>query len=129
MAAGNNPIPVPQPGASFITKFVQSDLYRNLYCNNVRVTVSQWDLGLAIGHIVENEEGISIVREEASVKFSPPFFKVLVGSFTAALQQWEATFGEIPVGLGQAHNATNMSNLFEALKVALEPSGATPPEQ
>ncbi len=54
------------------------------------------------------------------VKFSPQFFKTFVYSVATALQNWEATFGEIPLGLGANFKPGHMEGAFQALKDILK---------
>ncbi len=109
-----------------VLESTQSPSYKTLYSNQVKIGISQWDMSLIMGQIVENAQGNSMVLEECSVKFSPMYFKNLVGALNVALQQWEALFGEIPVGLGQAHSPEKMAGAFEKLKGVLKNADKTP---
>ena len=110
----------PGGGSPAPFKMVKSELHREIYCNHVRMGISQWDLGLLFGEQIEGDDGLAIVRQDIAVKFSPPFFKSLVESMVEALKQWEANFGKIPTGPGQSNNSQMMSGAFEALRSALE---------
>ena len=116
-AAAGHP---PGGGSPAPFKMVKSELHREIYCNHVRMTISQWDLGLLIGEQTEGDDGSAIVRQDIAVKFSPPFFKSLVESLVEALRLWEGTFGEIPTGPGQSNYLQGMSGAFETLRSALE---------
>jgi hypothetical protein len=109
-------------GLSTPAKIVKSEFHNEIYCNNVRIGITQWDFALQVGQTVDGEDGAAIVRQDVTVKFSPQFFKSLVGSMTATLKYWETTFGEIPMGLGQVANTDNLSEAFETLKGVLEAS-------
>lgn len=112
--------------ARLVLNSVQSPSYRTLYSNQVKIGICQWDMSLIMGQIVENAEGNTLVVEECSVKFSPMYFKNLVGALNVALQQWESLFGEIPVGLGQAHSPERMAGAFEKLKGVLKSADKAP---
>ena len=122
----NASIPVPAvrdtPGAvlSMFSKIIKSELHREIYCNNVRVGITQWDMSLLIGLLIEDDGGATAVRQDITVKFSPQFFKLLVATMTETLKHWEATFGQIASGPGQSSNTQNMSAVFEALRDVLK---------
>lgn len=107
-------------GLAMLTKFVKSEFHNEIYCNNVRIAITQWDFALQVGQIVDGDDGAAIVRQDVTVKCSPQLFKFLVGSMTATLKYWETTFGEITTGLGQVANTDNLSEAFETLKGVLE---------
>jgi len=98
----------------------QADSFINTYCNHSKVGLSQWDFYVTFGQIVETSAGAIAAREEISIKFSPPYFKTLVGSMLEALQQWETTFGEIKQGLGQGYTPGRMTEAMEKLREMLE---------
>jgi hypothetical protein len=107
---------IPPAQATFAPQVMHSESYRNIYCNNIRIGISQWDLSIGVGQIMENKDGTSTIQEEAMVKFSPQFFKTFVYSVATALENWEATFGEISLGLGQTFKPGHMEDAFRALK-------------
>lgn len=108
-----------------IASTFQADPFINTYCNHSKVGLSQWDFYITFGQIVETSEGTIAAKEEISIKFSPPYFKTLVGSMLEALQQWETTFGEIKQGLGQGYTPGRMTDAMERLRDMLEKSEKT----
>ena len=112
------------PAPSLAMKVIYSPSYKTVYSNSVRMLVSQWDLGIGIGLAGETQGHETVVTEEILVKFSPQFFKAFAGAVSDALKNWEATFGEIPMGLGQARNESGMAVLFQSLKEVLGQASA-----
>ena len=105
-----------KPIAEAITTVIQSEDFKNIYSNNVRIGISQWDLSITIGQIVEVQGGLSVVEERVSAKFSPQYFKVLSSTLTTAIQQWEMIFGEIPQKFGQSAGSENIVKALSGLK-------------
>jgi len=105
-----------KPIVEAITTVVQSEDFKNIYSNNVRIGISQWDLSITVGQIVEVQGGSSVVEEKVSVKFSPQYFKVLSSTLSAAIQQWEMIFGEIPQKFGQSAGSDNIVKALSGLK-------------
>jgi hypothetical protein len=104
---------VPPP----ITK---SENYRTIYANHTKIGITQWDFTVTFGQTTENNEGKNIIEEVISIRFSPQYFKNFANTILASVQQWEATFGEIQIGLGQGANIAGMTAVFEGIKQILE---------
>jgi len=111
------PESVAPPAATLkITKSVD---YKTTYANHTKIPASQWDLGLTFGRIVELEGGSNVIEEEITIKLSPQYFKALVSSMTISLQEWEKTFGNLSIGLGQQGNPTGIADAFNKLTTFL----------
>ena len=108
------PVPVAAP-----LKQVQGTNYRSVYSNSIKIPISQWDIGLTFGQIMEIEGGGSAVQDEITIKMSPQYFKVFVDAMITSLAQWEKVFGEISTGLGQKANTQGLIDAFDKLQATL----------
>jgi hypothetical protein len=54
-------------------------------------------VALTFGRLVEPTPNIARSEEQFTVRFSPPFFKLLVKNLTNLLAAYEGQFGEIPI--------------------------------
>ena len=69
--------------------------YVHVYANSVEVGISNWDLRLAFGEIVEADERKVVLEQRATVIMSPQHAKVFVGLLVQNVAAYEQQFGEI----------------------------------
>jgi hypothetical protein len=106
------------PHQMLVAQSFQSENYRTIYSNYAKVGITQWDFTLIFGMNIE-KNAQNVYEEQVAIKFSPQYFKSLVGSLTESLRQWEQAFGEIQSGLGQSPNLQGMQKAFGDMKSAL----------
>lgn len=80
------------------------------YANNVSVSVSNWDMKVIFGRILEENE----IEEEVEVFMSKEMAKALTLIMTVHLKAYEATFGEIKI--------PDMAKLTETAKALVKKS-------
>ncbi len=122
ISAPSSPVVNPPPPSSapqFAIKSVKTGDYHTIYSNFSKIGISQWDLSVIFGQIIESSESENVAEETICIKFSPQYFKVLAESLNTAISQWESLFGVIPLGLGQGGNAPGMAKAFDTLKGVL----------
>ncbi len=84
---------------------VKADKFQQLYANNIQIGFSSFDMALAFGQIVGEEEGKVIVEEVARILLPRELGKVLAGLLLANIQAYEQQFGEIKIPTPLLSNA------------------------
>jgi hypothetical protein len=75
----------------------KSDDFREIYANNIRLSITPVDLIIYFGHITETKTGGAVIKEDIGVRMSPQSLKSLVVNLTNAMVVWETQFGPIQV--------------------------------
>ena len=67
-----------------------------LYCNNVQMRISAWDICLFMGEIVEANAEALVVKNKTTVYMSPQHAKVFAQMLTNNIAEYERVIGKIP---------------------------------
>ena len=110
----------PKPPMATEVPVVRSHEFRNHYSNHSKIGISQWDLSLVLGQLVDIGNNVSVVEEFAAIKFSPHHFKNLAAVMNESIDQWEKLFGSIVMGAGQQANLKGVEGAFDQIRGAIE---------
>lgn len=82
-------------------KIEQSENFRRIYCNNVRLSYTPWDVNMACGAL--EERGMierPVIKDEVAITMSPGHFKAFAIAVMTNLRSFEAQYGEIKMPPG-----------------------------
>ena len=74
---------------------VRTDRYRQLYANNLSVSLTTWDVALTFGEIIGEQEGKPIIEETTKILITREMTKVLATLLNTHIRLYEERFGEI----------------------------------
>ncbi|MGD9540710.1 DUF3467 domain-containing protein [Methylocystis sp.] len=86
---------VPPPPGVRVPTITKSINLVDIYSNNIRTIVSQFDIGIMFSRTAEIAPGAPTLEEQAFVRMSPEHFKYTIDYLTKTLEAWEEVFGPI----------------------------------
>jgi len=71
--------------------------FRQIYANNMQLSLSTWDLALTFGEIAGEQEGKSVIEETTRVVMTREIAKVLANLLNTHIAAFEKQYGEIKI--------------------------------
>lgn len=77
-----------------VTGSSRSPDYKNLYINATRMSISPWDIRIAVGQVVEID-GKNTNEDAATIVMSPQHAKAFLASLQKSFDLYEERFGKV----------------------------------
>lgn len=75
--------------------------FRQIYTNNMAVSLSSWDVAITFGEIVGERDGKTVIEETTKVVMTREIAKVLSVLLTNHIAAFEENFGEIRIPINE----------------------------